>query len=93
MPRRCSRPGEGAKRLGKNSQGLQPWQSVDLQTAQGRILKVISPPARHGPEGLNRGEVIGFSHRRGERILLQPLPMLAWAVCDGLNLAGGVAEL
>jgi L-ascorbate metabolism protein UlaG (beta-lactamase superfamily) len=51
---------EGAKRLGGNSLGLQSWQGVDLQTAQGRVLRVISAPARHGPEGLSRGEVTGF---------------------------------
>jgi len=45
---------EGASRLGGNSLGLQPWQSVDLQTAQGRVLRVIATPARHGPEGLSR---------------------------------------
>jgi L-ascorbate metabolism protein UlaG (beta-lactamase superfamily) len=51
---------EGASRLGGNSLGLQPWQSVDLQAAQGRVLRVIATPARHGPEGLSRGAVTGF---------------------------------
>ena len=51
---------EGAGRLGGNSVGLAPWQSVDLPQADGRILRVVATPARHGPEGLSRGAVVGF---------------------------------
>jgi L-ascorbate metabolism protein UlaG (beta-lactamase superfamily) len=39
---------------------LKPWQSVDLPT-QGRVLRIIATPARHGPEGHDRGPVIGFA--------------------------------
>lgn len=51
---------EGAQRLGRNSVGLAPWQSVDLPTAAGPTLRVTGTPARHGPAGLDRGPVIGF---------------------------------
>ena len=51
---------EGAQRLGGSSHGLQAWQSVDLQAAGGRALRVTATPARHGPAGLERGAVNGF---------------------------------
>ncbi len=51
---------EGAARLGGNSLGLKTWQSIDLSTPQGGALRVVATPARHGPEGLNRGPVTGF---------------------------------
>ena len=51
---------EGAQRLGGNSQGLRAWQSTDLPTANGRVLRVVATPARHGPAGLERGAVNGF---------------------------------
>jgi len=51
---------EGAKRLGGNAVGLKNWQSNDLAAPDGRLLRVIATPARHGPEGLDRGAVIGF---------------------------------
>lgn len=51
---------EGAARLGGNSSGLKNWESRDLVAADGRTLKVVATPARHGPEGLERGAVIGF---------------------------------
>jgi L-ascorbate metabolism protein UlaG (beta-lactamase superfamily) len=51
---------EGAGRLAGNSIGLQPWQSVDLSAPDGSVLRVVSTPARHGPQGLERGPVTGF---------------------------------
>lgn len=51
---------EGAARLGGNSIGLKPWQSVDLPAQEGRMLRVTATPARHGPQGLERGAVVGF---------------------------------
>ena len=51
---------EGAGRLGGNSVGLQPWQSIDL-AVQGRVLRVIATPARHGPQERDRGPVVGFA--------------------------------
>jgi L-ascorbate metabolism protein UlaG (beta-lactamase superfamily) len=52
---------EGAERLGGNSLGLKPWQSADLQTPRGEALRVVATPARHGPQGLERGAVNGFA--------------------------------
>jgi L-ascorbate metabolism protein UlaG (beta-lactamase superfamily) len=51
---------EGAGRLGGNSIGLKPWQSIDLPAREGRVLRVTATPARHGPRGLERGAVVGF---------------------------------
>lgn len=52
----------GAHRLGGNAKGLAPWQSVELQTAAGRVIRVTATPARHGPAGIEpfSGDVIGF---------------------------------
>ena len=51
---------EGSERLGGNAVGLAPWRSVDLPTADGRVLRVTGTPARHGPAGGDRGPVAGF---------------------------------
>ncbi len=51
---------EGAARLAANSMGLKPWQGVDLPASHGQGLRVVAAPARHGPEGLHRGAVLGF---------------------------------
>ncbi len=53
--------GEGARRLGGNSTGLAPWQDIDLAAPGMRRLRVVATPARHGPEGLERGAVTGFA--------------------------------
>jgi L-ascorbate metabolism protein UlaG (beta-lactamase superfamily) len=50
----------GAARLSGNAHGLQAWASLDLTSADGRKVKVTVTPARHGPEGGDRGPVIGF---------------------------------
>lgn len=50
----------GAERLGGHAVGLAHWQSVDLPAADGQVLRVTGTPARHGPEGGDRGPVIGF---------------------------------
>lgn len=51
---------EGAERLDANSIGLVDWETVDLSTRSNGVLRVVATPARHGPEGLERGAVIGF---------------------------------
>jgi L-ascorbate metabolism protein UlaG (beta-lactamase superfamily) len=51
---------EGAGRLGGNSIGLKAWQSMTLPTRNGPVLRVVATPARHGPQGRDRGAVIGF---------------------------------
>jgi L-ascorbate metabolism protein UlaG (beta-lactamase superfamily) len=52
----------GAERLGQAVQGLAPWDSARLDTADGRSLHVTATPARHGPLGIEgtMGEVTGF---------------------------------
>ena len=50
----------GADRLGGNAVGLAPWQSHDVPTRDGRILRITATPARHGPPEGDRGPVIGF---------------------------------
>ena len=52
---------DGAQRLGGNSTGLKDWQSFDCVAPDGRTLRVVATPARHGPEGLSRGAVNGFA--------------------------------
>lgn len=50
---------EGGERLAGNSVGLTEWQAHDISSA-GRTVRVVATPARHGPAGMNRGQVIGF---------------------------------
>ncbi len=51
---------EGSQRLGNNSLGLKDWESVDFSAGDGDVVRVTATPARHGPEGLDRGTVAGF---------------------------------
>ncbi len=52
----------GAQRLGRHAEGVAPWQSTDLRSADGKTLRVTATPARHGPAGIEpfSGDVIGF---------------------------------
>jgi L-ascorbate metabolism protein UlaG (beta-lactamase superfamily) len=50
----------GAERLGGNAVGLAPWESVEIPAPDDRVLRVTGTPARHGPEGGDRGPVTGF---------------------------------
>lgn len=50
----------GAARLGRPAQGLRPWESVVLAARNGRVLRITATPARHGPDGGDRGPVVGF---------------------------------
>lgn len=50
----------GAERLGGRSRGLANWQSIDIPAPNQRMLRVVGTPARHGPEGGDRGPVTGF---------------------------------
>ena len=50
----------GAERLGGNTIGLEPWQSLELRAVNGGLLRVTSTPARHGPADGDRGPVTGF---------------------------------
>lgn len=50
----------GANRLGGNAIGLENWQSIDIPSKQDQVLRVVGTPARHGPQGADRGPVTGF---------------------------------
>ena len=62
---------KGARRLGGNAVGLDPWESHTLTHASGARLKITATPARHGPAGTRAlvGPVIGmlleWNHREG----------------------------
>ncbi len=52
----------GARRLGRQSIGLAPWEVHEFRTPSGRRLTVTATPARHGPAGIEpiAGDVVGF---------------------------------
>jgi L-ascorbate metabolism protein UlaG (beta-lactamase superfamily) len=53
---------DGARRLGGNATGLEPWSSVELDRPDGAPVVVTAVPAQHGPDGTDHitGPVIGF---------------------------------
>ena len=53
----------GAERLGNGTIGLSPGEAQTLRAQNGRELLITATPARHGPEGGDRGPVIGFTLR------------------------------
>jgi L-ascorbate metabolism protein UlaG (beta-lactamase superfamily) len=55
----------GAKRLGGDSRGLEPWASTGLEAPERLPIEITATPCRHGPP-LSRpivGDVIGFALR------------------------------
>ncbi|MFG1888910.1 MBL fold metallo-hydrolase [Micromonospora sp. NPDC049051] len=58
----------GAGRLGGSTQGLAPWESVELERPGGGTVTVTAVPARHGPQGCEpfTGEVVGFVLSAGD---------------------------
>jgi L-ascorbate metabolism protein UlaG (beta-lactamase superfamily) len=53
----------GAKRLGGDARGLEPWASTRLEAAGRQPIEITATPCRHGPP-LSRpivGDVIGFA--------------------------------
>ena len=55
----------GARRLGGNARGLQPWATTRLEAPGRPTIQVTATPCRHGPP-LSRpvaGEVVGFALR------------------------------
>lgn len=55
----------GAERLAQTFggiEGLEPWETRRLASADGHVTYVTATPARHGPAGIERitGDVIGF---------------------------------
>jgi L-ascorbate metabolism protein UlaG (beta-lactamase superfamily) len=53
---------EGAQRIGGNTSGLAPWESVEVERPDGGAVTVTATPAQHGPAGSDEvmGPVIGF---------------------------------
>jgi L-ascorbate metabolism protein UlaG (beta-lactamase superfamily) len=51
---------EGAQRLGGNATGLRAWERTHIPAPNGRTLRVIGTPGRHGPIDGDRGPVTGF---------------------------------
>jgi L-ascorbate metabolism protein UlaG (beta-lactamase superfamily) len=51
----------GAQRLGGNAVGLAPFEMRSLDARNGKRLLVTATPARHGPIGVDAGEVVGFA--------------------------------
>ena len=53
---------DGARRLGGNATGLEPWSSVELDRSDAPAVTVTAVPAQHGPDGTDHitGPVIGF---------------------------------
>jgi L-ascorbate metabolism protein UlaG (beta-lactamase superfamily) len=60
----------GAKRLGGNARGLQPWAMTSLEAPGKAAIQITATPCRHGPP-LSRaivGDVVGFALRwEGQR--------------------------
>jgi L-ascorbate metabolism protein UlaG (beta-lactamase superfamily) len=53
---------DGARRLGGNATGLEPWSSIAVERPEGPPVTVTAVPAQHGPDGSDHitGPVIGF---------------------------------
>ena len=53
---------DGARRLGGNATGLEPWSSVEIERPHRPAVTVTAVPAQHGPDGTDHitGPVIGF---------------------------------
>jgi len=62
---------DGEERLGGNAVGIAPWEVFDLSGPNGRILRIIATPARHGPRGFEpiSGDVVGFLLTLGDRTI------------------------
>ena len=55
----------GAKRLGRATRGLEPWQTTRLEAAGRPSVEITATPCRHGPPLSHplAGDVIGFALR------------------------------
>jgi L-ascorbate metabolism protein UlaG (beta-lactamase superfamily) len=51
----------GAERLGGNAIGVSPFETRTLEGPAGKKLLLTATPARHGPLGVEAGDVIGFA--------------------------------
>jgi L-ascorbate metabolism protein UlaG (beta-lactamase superfamily) len=61
----------GARRLGGNARGLDPWQTTRLEARERPVIEVTATPCRHGPPLSHPlvGDVIGFALRWDDRVL------------------------
>jgi L-ascorbate metabolism protein UlaG (beta-lactamase superfamily) len=58
----------GARRLGANARGLEPWHSTRLEAPSRPAIEITATPCRHGPP-LSRpltGDVVGFALRQAD---------------------------
>jgi L-ascorbate metabolism protein UlaG (beta-lactamase superfamily) len=53
---------DGARRLGGNATGLEPWSAIEVERPGAPAVTVTAVPAQHGPDGTDHitGPVIGF---------------------------------
>ena len=51
----------GAERLGRNTIGMLPFETRTFKGGNDRKLLITATPARHGPVGVEAGDVIGFT--------------------------------
>jgi L-ascorbate metabolism protein UlaG (beta-lactamase superfamily) len=51
---------DGAERLAGNTHGLLPWEKRTFPAPDGQHVELTATPARHGPDGGDRGPCIGF---------------------------------
>jgi L-ascorbate metabolism protein UlaG (beta-lactamase superfamily) len=51
---------DGAERLAGNAHGLEAWEKRVMPAPNNQTVELIATPARHGPEGGDRGPCVGF---------------------------------
>jgi L-ascorbate metabolism protein UlaG (beta-lactamase superfamily) len=51
----------GAERLGGNAIGIAPFETRTFEGRNGKKLFITATPARHGPVGVDAGDVVGFA--------------------------------
>lgn len=51
----------GPERIGGDTIGMAPCESRTLETGNGSKLLITATPARHGPVGVDAGDVVGFA--------------------------------
>lgn len=51
----------GAERLADNAIGMAPFETRTLEGRSGSKLLITATPARHGPVGVDAGDVVGFA--------------------------------
>lgn len=63
-----------ASRLGGLAEGLEPWQSAEIEGSDGVRLRITAVPAQHAPDGLHEitGPVTGFVIERAD-VVCRPI--------------------